>query len=45
MVNVPHDINIQASQICYVTGGDNADGNVFRWVNLNTEFRCFFEGK
>ena len=28
-----------------MTGGDNADGNIFRMVNLNTEFRCFFEGK
>ena len=47
MVNGSHDIKFIAKFdfVCSVTAGDNADGNIFRWVNLNTEIRCFFEGK
>ena len=43
MVIVSHDIkNIAADSVCSVAGGDNADRIIFRWVNLNTEFWCFF---
>ena len=38
-----HDIKIELNfdSVCSVAGGDNADGLIFRWVNLNTENRWF----
>ena len=38
MVFVSHDkIETNFDSVCSEAGGDNADGFIFRWVNLNTE--------
>ena len=42
MVIVSHDVKLNVDSVCSVTGGDNADRIIFRLVNLNTEFWCFF---
>ena len=42
MVIVSHDVKLNVDSVCSVTGEDNADRIIFRWVNLNTEFWCFF---
>ena len=42
MVIVSHDVKLNVDSVCSVTGGDNADRIIFRRVNLNTEFWCFF---
>ena len=43
MVIVSHDIKLKLNyqSVCSVEGGDNADGFIFRWVNLNTETSVF----
>ena len=43
MVIVSHDIKIETKcRLCMLCGrGENADGFIFRWVNLNTETGVF----